>query len=298
MPSARASKATGGGGILRRKDGTILDVQFTDKNPLWTGEKPAAKDGKNSDFESLFAVLTIQEDGRDTTTQQPLFVGDKNAYEIVADGRGIKGSKPLSKSCDFITFLETLSNPTDGGKGLAEDAFPEDPEGLVADFSAMRGQRVMFDWRKNEAKTKKFGQRVVKGKDGKPDMKFDREDLVVAAYYGQVDVSKVNVKAAAKPAGTKAAQPAGSGSAKPAVAVEAGMVEALAEEHVTNVLKAAKDKTLTRNKLSVKLLNALGSLDAATREAVRVYCLDGANLAKIEDVNYTQGTDTVSYTGE
>lgn len=292
MPSARASKAVGGGGILRRKDGTILEVQFTDKNPLWKGDKPAPKKGeKVSTFHSLFAVLTIQEDGREGVSTQPLFVGDADAYEIVADGRGIKGEKPLSKNSDFIVFLETLSTPTDGGTGFDENQFPEDPEGLVADYSALRGQRVMFDWRKNEAKTKKFGQREVKGKDGKPAMKFDREDLVVAAYYGSVDVSKLATVAAPKP--STSGKPAGS-KAGTSKAVDAALVAATAEDQVQTILAAAKDRTLTRNKLSVKLLNSMAALDGDLREAVRVYCLEGANLSNIENVTFNAGTDMVS----
>jgi hypothetical protein len=282
MPSARASQFSGGGGILRRKDGVVVDIQFTDKNPLFKDSKPAPakKDGKTP-FHSLFAVLTILEDGREEPTQQPLFVGDADKFEVVLDGRGLSGEASLSKASDFYIFLDSLSHPTDGGDGFDESNFPEDPEGLVADFSAIRGARVMFDWKKNEQKTKKLGQRTVKGKNGKPDMKFDREDLVVAVYYGQTDVTEAPKPAVNKPAAGKPAAAAKSTkTAAPAVTVN---VPELAMQKIADCLKAAKDNKLTVNKLSVKLLSALGSESADVREEVRTWALNVENLKGLDD---------------
>lgn len=278
MPSARASQFKGGGGILRRKDGTVLDIQFTDKNPLFKEERKA-EPGKKP-FHSLYAVLSIQEDGREELSQQPLFVGDADQFEVVLDGRGLSGTAALSKSSDFYIWLDSLSHPTDGGDGFAEDNFPEDPEGLVADFSAIRGARVMFDWKKNDAKTKKRGQRVVKGKNGKADMKFDREDLVVSVYYGHVDVDEVEApkvnkpKAATTAAPAKAAPKSGKGTAP----VSAFKVAEVGPVEVTKCLVAAKDNKLTINKLSVKLLSSMGAAPADEREEVRAWALKGENL--------------------
>lgn len=297
MPSARASQFKGGGGILRRKDGTVLDIQFTDKNPLFKDEKPrpAPKDGKKP-FHSLYAVLTIQEDGRDEATQQPLFVGDADQFEVVLDGRGLSGEAALSKSSDFYIFLDSLSHPTDGGDGFPEESFPEDPEGLVADFSPVRGARVMFDWKKNEQKTKKLGQRTVKGKNGKPDMKFDREDLVVAVYYGQADVDAVAAPKVNKPAKTAAA-PAKTAAktSKTAAAAPAVDIAQTASLKVAECLKAAKDNKLTINKLSVKLLTAMSNDPADVREEVRAWALKGDNLKGISGDYAPDGFDGFAY---
>lgn len=297
MPSARASQFKGGGGILRRKDGTILDIQFTDKNPLFKDEKkPAVKAGEKKPFHSLYAVLLIQEDGRDETTQQPLFVGDADQFEVVEDGRALSGTAALSKSSDFYIFMDSLSHPVDGGDGFDETNFPEDPEGLVADFSAMRGARVMFDWKKNDQKTKKLGQRVVKGKGGKPDMKFDREDLVVAVYYGQTDVDAAEAPKVNKPGKTTAP------AAKSTKTTKAGSTPApafnvteVAGQNIAACLVAAKDNKLTINKLSVKLLSALGAETADVREEVRAWALKGDNLKSLVGSGYAPDAKEFSY---
>jgi hypothetical protein len=284
MPSARASQFKGGGGILRRKDGTVVDIQFSDKNPLFKDEKkPAPANGKKP-FHSLYAILSIQEDGREEVTQQPLFVGDADQFEVVLDGRGLSGEGALSKSSDFYIFLDSLSHPTDGGDGFPEANFPEDPEGLVADFSPIRGARVMFDWKKNDAKTKKLGQRTVKGKNGKPDMKFDREDLVVAVYYGQSEVDAAETTKVNKPASSK--QAAGKTTTKTTTKAPAAPAVDVAQTaclKVAECVAVAKDQKLTINKLSVKLLQAMSNDPADVREEVRAWALKGDNLKGISN---------------
>lgn len=299
MPSTRASKATGGGGILRRKDGTVLEIQFSTKNPLFKEERQAmTKDGKPSDYKALYALLTIQEDGRAEfgPSIQPIKVGDAKDYEIVCDGRGLSGTRGFNKTSPWIIFLESLANPTGGEAGFPEDKFPEDPAGLVADYSNIRGVRLMFDWAKDESDWAKKNPRKVEAKDGKPAMSFPRENLVVAQFYNQVDVASLpKAPVAGKPAAPATPQLSGS-KAGVTKTIDAGLVQATAEDQVQTVLGAAKDKTLTRNKLSVKLLNSMASLDDGLREAVRTFALDGANLAKLEGVTFNQGTDTVTYT--
>jgi hypothetical protein len=295
MPSARSSNFKGGGGILRKKDGTVLDIQFTDKNPLWKdGAKPAGKPGdKKSDFHSLFAVLHIQEDGREELSLQPLFVGDADAFEVVLDGRGVKGDAQFSKSSDWFIFLDSLAHPKDGGAGFDESDFPEDPDGLVADYTALRGVRVQFDWEKNDVKTKKLGQRLVKGKDGKPDQKFDREDLVVRSYYGQVEVGEAPKQA---PGSKKTSAPVVGKTMKKSTA-PAVDIAALAAERILSVLKVAKGNALTLNKLSVKLLQEMAN-EPETREDVRAWALKADNVKGVEGVNYDVTTTVVSLKGD
>lgn len=302
MPSTRVANAVGGGGILRRKDGVIIDLKFTKDNPLWKDSGPrVVKAGeKASDFVPLFGVFTILEDGKEAVTLQPAKVGSVDDYEIVCDGRGLKGSRPLNKGSQFMILYSTLVNPTDGGTGFDESLLPEDPGGLVADYSNLRGARVMFDWQKDETKWAKANPRKAKDKDGKPVVKdgkpvtYDRENLVIAAYYGQQDLAKLNVPTPAKTTTGKPATTSGAKASKTAAAVDANVVAAVAEEHVQAALRVAKNRTLTRNKLSMKLLNSMAALEDNLREAVRTYALDGKNLASIDDVTFDGGTDMVT----
>lgn len=292
MPSARSSSFSGGGGgILRKKDGTILRVEFTTENPLWKDKSKTSESG----FKSLFGVLHIQEDGREQVSLQPLFVGNADDYTVVLDGQGVSGVKGFSKSSDWFIFLNSLSNPIGGGEGFDETVFPEDPEGLVADYRALAGQRVQFDWQENAKKTAKLGRRPAK-KDGKPvlDAKgqpvtYPQEDLVVGTYYGRVDVVPAKAVVAAK-SGTivgaaKAAKPAA------AAAAPAADVTEMAEEAILKALMAAKGRSLSKNRLSVKLLTSIQA-DEATIEAVRTWAMNDSNLSAIDGVNVAG--DTVS----
>jgi hypothetical protein len=269
----------------------VLDINFTTKNPLFKEERQAlGKDGKPSTYKALFAVLTIQEDGRQEQgpSLQPIKVGDAKDYEIVADGRGLKGTKGFYKDSPWIIFLNSLSAPVDGGDGFSEENFPEDPAGLVADYSNIRGVRAMFDWAAATDKWSVDHPRVVAPKDGKPGGTFKRENLVIANYYGQEDITKL---AQPKLAGSSNT---GSSKAGASVAVDAALVEATAETMVAQVLKAAKENKLTRNKLSVKLLQAMDSMDANLREAVRAFALDVEKLGTLDGVNFDKTSDIVT----
>jgi hypothetical protein len=287
MPSARASNFAGGGGILRRKDGTIVDIQFTTENPLFKDQN----EPKEGAFTWLYAVLTIQEDGRDQLTKQPLKVGDVKDFTVCCDGRGVSGTVAFGKNSQFGIFMQHLAKPKDGGAGQPEDIYPEDPDGLVADYSNIRGTRVMFDWIEDTSKWAKANPRKVT-KDGVTKM-YPRENLVVAQYYSQVDVSKL-------PAPGKASAPKSSGSrpgatggkptaaAKPATAgtVDPVAVAARATEEVIKAVKAAKGKPVSKTKLSVKLLTALGSDDQNLSNAVRLWASEDSNLGDIDEVVY------------
>lgn len=296
MPSAKSSSFRGGGGILRKKDGTILNIDFTPVNPLFDG-KPAPKlapGQKRSDFVWLYAVLTIQEDGREELTQQPLKVGSVDDFEVVLDGRGVSGTMQFGKGSEFGIFAESLSHPKDEGAGFDESNFPEDLEGLVADYTAIIGARVQFDWVKDESKWglanprkgKDKAGKELKGKDGKPIL-YDRENLIVRSYYGQVDVADVPAPVAkqgvVKTAPKKVAKPA----------VASVDIPALAASKVVAVLSSAKGNALTINKLSVKLLTEMSN-EPDTREDVRAWSLKGDNLATIPGVLYDKTTQVVS----
>lgn len=304
MPSTRTSNFAGGGGILRRKDGTILDIMFTKDNPLFK-DKNEPKEGA---FEWLYAVLLIQEDGREELTKQPLKVGSVDDFEIVCDGRGVSGTTQFGKNSQFGLFMATMAKPKDGGNGQPEDLYPEDAEGLVADYSNMRGTRVMFDWVEDESKWAKANPRKAV-KDGKPvkddkgvQKTYPRENLVVAQYYGQVDASKLATAAKSATAkSTSGTRPGGKPvvAAKPASTGVATSTADVAERATQEIIKAvagAKGKPLSKTKLSVKLLTQLGDADQTLSNDVRSWALVDANLSGINGVTYDAAKQELSLT--
>jgi hypothetical protein len=282
MASARPSKFAGGG-MLRGTDGVILDVQFSDL--LADGSKPKPKAGKPGvkPFHSLFANLTIQEDGQDKVTTQSIFAGGADDFEVAFDGRGVVsaeegGNKAFGKSSGWYTFMQSLCNPING-EGFDENNLPEED----LDFSAIIGARCRFDQQVNEKVTKKYGQRVSKKDETK---KFDRTDLIVTDYYGQVEVEApkpvakgvIKTKTTAAPVAKKVAK-----------AVD---VAELATEKILGLLAAAKDNSLNKSRLSVRLLTAIPQ--GATRDAAQAWAEDDDNLAAIEGTSYDADTETLS----
>jgi hypothetical protein len=296
MASARPSKFAGGG-MLRGTDGVILDIQFSDlladgskpkprpgKVPFLTIQKDGQEDGQGKPaFHSLFANLTIQEDGREKPTTQSLFAGGADDFEVAFDGHGVvsadEGNKSFGKSSGFYIFLASLVNPTNGD-GFDENTLSDED----LDFTPIIGARCRFDQQVNEKITKKYGQRVSKQDVTK---KFDRTDLIVTDYYGQVDVE---VKAKAKGLPVKsAAGKTGVAKAKTAKAVD---VSEFAANKVKELLAAAKNNTLNKSRLSVRLLTAIPQ--GPTRDAAQEWAEDDDNLASIDGTTYDAETETLT----
>lgn len=285
MPGARVASFKGASGILRDVDGVIVGIEFTDQNPL-AGRGTPKPGQKKSDFHSLFAVLQVKVDGAETASAQPLFVGNADDFGITEDKMGLTGPNPLSKSSGWFIFLNSIVNPGGvEGSGFDESNFPDDdPE--LADYSALVGARVRFNWQKNEKATKKYGQKA--SKDGKK--KYDREDLIVTAYYGQVDVDATPASTSAPAAGKTSTTAAAKGKkGEP-------NIPALSVENVLLALSKAKDNKLSKAKLSVKILTQMETADAETRQAVRDWAFADANLAGIDGVDYDAKTQMVSLT--
>ena len=308
MPSARPSSFSGGGGILRNQDGLILDLLFTPNNPL-AGKghpRPGQPPQKKSDFKSLFAVLYIQPDGSEKVLSQPVWVGDATKFGITENGRGLTGDAPLSKSSAWWIFLNSLVNPNGNvGTGFDEAQF-DDSDPNVADYSPIRGARIRTSWQKNEKATSKYGKKPPKEGSKGPKDGYDREDLIVTNYYGQVEVdenvdyraAQTETEAPAKPAETKAATRPGAATpaakATKAKKAEPVDVKAYASEQVVLAVNAAKDKTISRTKLSVKLLTQLQSIDADLRAAVRAFAEKPENLQAVVGVVYDKDSDMVT----
>ena len=307
MPSPRASNFSGGG-ILKRKDGTIADIEFTPNNPLFADNTPK----EDAKFVPLWAVLHILEDGREELTKQPVRVGDVKDFEIVLDGRGVSGTKQFRKTEGFAIFMESLAKPRDGGEGQPEDTYPEDPNGLVADYSNIRGTRVMFDQINDTSDWATKNPRKAKNKDGSPLIKdgkqvtYPRQHLVVAQYYGQVDFSKL-APAQRGAAGKSVAKPTTTGGkptartnapAAAATSLDPVQVQARAEVEILKAVTAAKGKPVTKTKLMVKLLTQLGGEPQALNDAVRLWADNDANLSQVDGVDYNADPKVQSLTLE
>ncbi len=279
MPSARPSSFKGGAGFLRAVDGTILDIQFTDKLP-GQAAAPASKSG----FHSLFAVLNLQQDGRDDLTQQALFVGDANAFGVTDDGHGVTGPEQFSKSSGWFIFLNSLVTA-----GFDETVFPDDdPE--LADYSAIIGARVRFDQQVNEKLTKKLGQRADK-KD--PKKKYDRTDLIVTNYYGQVEVEAPKATPVARVVAAPKAVAKVKKSAAPAIDIAT-----VAAENIILALSTAKNQQLVKARLGVKLIQVMNAAEPTTRDSVREWADNNDNLSSIEGVNFDAATQVLSLLGD
>lgn len=289
MPSNRPS-SFGGGGILRNQDGTIVSFQFTDVNPLFKADftpKPGSK--ANTEFKKFYGVIGIRIDGSETITQQPIFAGDADKFLefVTEDGMGVDCPENFSRSSSWFIFLQSL----------IAAGFPEENLGIVdpdrpdfADFSGLVGVRARFGWQVNDKATKKYGQKTSKGKDGK-EKKYDREDLIVTNYYETVDVTEADAApAAAKPA-AGAKKPAAGAKKAPA----APKVDIAAETAATVLLilanpKLAKDGTLPKSKVSIKLLQNFQT--HPQRDDMRAYLQ--ANAGSLEGVAYDTETEVMS----
>lgn len=288
MPSAKPSEFKGGGGILRDQDGTVVSLELTTDNPLYTD------DSKKGSFNSLFAVVGVRQDGSEEVNVQPIWVGNADDFEITEDKMGLIGGE-LSKGSSFHVFLESVSKTE-----FDEDNYEFDEAANMANWSALVGGRFRFNWVVDEKANKRLGQK----KSKKPDPKtgkfklYDRENLIVTNYYGQVEVEEQTVKP------TPAAKKPGLSSAKPpaAPAVKQGaakggakgknvvFVEDQAKALIIEAIGEKKGKPLSKSKLSVVLLNKLGTVDAQLRTDIRTWANDNDNLGAIDGVVFNAET--------
>ncbi len=283
MPSARSNSFKSGAGFLRKVDGTILDIQGTDTLP---GQSSPAISAKG--FHSLFAVLTIQQDGREGDTKQALFVGDAQVFGVTEDGRGFTGPEQFSSSSGWGIFLDSLEHGTDFDYSLFDS---DDPN--VVDFTPLIGARVRFDQVVNEKLNKSKGKR--KDKTGKIDPKtgkvveYDNTDLIVTNYYGQVDVEPVKATPVARVVAAPKAVAKVKKSAAPAIDIST-----VAAENIILALSTAKNQQLVKARLGVKLIQVMNAAEPTTRDSVREWADNNDNLSSIEGVNFDAATQMLA----
>ena len=280
MPSARPSSFSGGGGLLRGVDGTIVGLEFITHafagTPAQSAKAGQAAKPAILPSTAIQAQLTVLPDGA-TEVVKPFALKVGSADNYTVDGTTISGTKPFNKNSKWSILIQSLEDAK-----FPMDLFPEDPEGLVADYTALVGARVRFDWRKNEKLTADFGKTFSKKDPEKKGKGFDREDLIITAYYGQAEVAPV--KGAAK--ATKATK-----TAKVDIATLAG-------DTVLTAVSKAKDQRITKTRLSVKILTLLASADPDIRNEAIEWAGADPNLAGIEGVDYDAATQTLSLSAD
>src|SRR5262249_47512242 len=160
--------------------------------------------------------LAIQPDGADPVEQYAPagFLYGNNA--ISKDGRTIEGSDNYSLDGAtaagqfIISLVETGgSRPANLDRG---NRFPQELLGDLRNYDAVAGTRVVFARVKDEAETKRRGQRVDK-KTGKA---YDRDVLLVADVLALPEAK----------GGKKAAGKAGAKTAPKAVAIDTDAADA------------------------------------------------------------------------
>jgi hypothetical protein len=193
----------GGGGYLKGVTATILGITFDSKD--W----PAKSKGKDG-YSTLSAKLTFRLDGAtaDAFTFIPAGFFYPENQTISEDGTTLGSDRDgaiIGGDTEFASFINSID--------ALDPSIFENGDGR--NFSQVNGLRVTFDRVIDEAKTKQFGKRKGKTKDGKT-AEFNRDYLVVKAVLGKVDV-----KAASSPAKSAAAPKAAAAKAAPAKAAPA-----------------------------------------------------------------------------
>lgn len=283
--AAKRAVFSGGGGILNGSDGVILDYQIT------TDPKVFETSG-----EYFYNVLTIQEDGKDRVTVQPLFMGGTPAnFTVSADGHqltkdgeeGFIGRK--SANSDFTASFERAQEEAgETDIGAAEDTGDD----RVIDFTPLIGARCRFEQmplsEAELAELKKAGKKTYRQDRKDPSKKWPLTKTVVTRFYG-----RQAVKAAGKPTGKSSTVAKGG---KPnGAAVD---IAALAQEAVVSILGDAKNNSLKLSALSTKVLQHFmnGPL-SAHKNAIATFVSDEDNLSQMEGIEYNAKSEVVSLEG-
>ncbi len=244
----------GGGGYLKGVTLTILGITFDSK------EWPAKSKGKDG-YSTLSAKLSFRIDGAtaDAFTFLPAGFFYPENQTISEDGTTLGSDRDgaiIGGDTEFAKFINSID--------ALDPSLFEDNDGR--NFDAVKGLRVTTDRILDEAKTKEFGKRKGKTKDGKP-AEFNRDYLVVKAVLGKVEVKaagKAPVASSKKPVASKAAAPKAAKTAPAASGTEAADTALLAiiAEAGGSVERKVMGSKATRYRLKA-------NLDEAAGEAIR-----------------------------
>lgn len=281
MAGARPSQFKKGGGFLDGVDVVIKDYQFTDEfngEPFKAGKIKGA-DGKPMEKpHTLNCLLTVRVDGADEDTTTTLKVaGNFEDWNVSEDGYTIEPAEEGKELAAGTAFAKLITSLCEADPRI-EALLPEDS----INYQGIIGTRVRLVQRKDEERTKKFGQKVDK-KTGKG---YDRKDLVVEQVY-----ELPGSEPAKKTTGGKANPPSKTAKGKPAAAAQGDDLEQLSKDTLVSIIADAKG-SIAKSKLSMKVLTKL--MQHPLREDVRKLVFSDAFLALEDGWTYDKSKQIVS----
>jgi hypothetical protein len=268
MPGARPSTFRKPGGFLNNVDGMITGYEFTTEFPGADPNRP-----KKSDFNSLYFVLSVRQDGADEDVTTTLWGGSADDFEISDDGKTITpiDGRGLGGTTDVARFIESLCVG-----GFPETNLPED----TINFEAIIGTRVRFI---QVPQTDKNGKPLMrKATSGKYKGKEFPQTATQVSHV--LDLPKVAAKSngkSAKPNGKAAvvtSKANGKGTPMPDVAD-------LAASTLLDILSNADDNSVPKAKLRMKVFAALGTKHPQRDEVIK-YLYDDDNLVGMDGISY------------
>lgn len=258
------------GGFWNGVDGVIVGWAWTNKGPGSNG----------AETEWVYGVPSILVDGKKQPETQHLFLGGLEEWEISADGSEVRhreGNNDPTATCGI--FLGSLAAAADAAG--VDARLPDTEAGEPLNVSGILGLRVRLDQQKDEKATEKLGRR--KSKRGKGE--YDRTNTIVSKVYGRAaQQTTVAAKGAAKtPAARKGAS------------TDFNLDDA-ATSIVVGLLAAAKDRTLTKAKIRVPVIQETASNKtyAPYRAELQTRIFDDAFLSSIEGVTFDKASQTLS----
>lgn len=300
---ARPSSFKKGGGFLDGVDWALAGYRWTDQflgEPFKPGKFKDAKGHAVDKPHNLYFELHALVDGATEETIVPLKAANEFAEWAISEDEltasPLEAGQDLKQQTAFHKFMFSMIHPTDGEVGFPEERLSDAPDEF--NYEPMIGTRVRSIQRVDAERTKKFGPR--KSKDGKKE--YDRKDLVVETVFEIPDED-----AAPEPTPTPAPAPVvkGKPGRKPAAAVPPTAPAAsnkkstttspskgkvapepvaadedtsgedaaiLATSGIVDTVKAAKGKSLSKQKLSMALIKLFMEHDL--REDIRKFAFD------------------------
>ena len=275
---ARPSSFKKGSGYLNEVDALIAGYQFL------VGDTVKVKKGnrKGEDFTPLSLELTFQVDGADQAQTKRLLIGDATFFgDVSDDGKTLytPEGQNISAGTEAGIFLSSLVSP-ETGDGFPEDRFSDSDTEI--NFQPMVGTRVRLQNQIDAEKTKRQGKE--KGKNGK---EYDRRTLRVGQVY--------DLPTAARGKGNGAAAKTGKSAGKP-TAKPSGDASEITGAALTAYLDGAKDKTLHKSKLRMKVLtDPQFKGNTELRDEVAKLLINDEYLAGLSDssIEYDKSSGTI-----
>ena len=252
---ARPSSFKKAGGLFNNVEGVITGYEFTTDTP-WEG-------GKKSSFSQLFFKVSARMDGADEDTEQHLFAGDADKFEISKDGltlTPVEEGMGLGSSTNFARFIQSLCD-----NGFPESALSDDEAEIT--YEPIIGTRCRFMQEVDAALTKKLGKR----KDKKTGKEYDRTYTVVSDVLSLPGTS-AKTKRGSAPVASKA-------NGKSKATVEEVDIDEEAKVTLLSLVESS-DGSIARSRLSARGQILLSK--NANRKAILDRMIDPAFL-KTED---------------